>query len=166
MEDPFKSKEGPFEWLVMPFQLTNAPATFMRLINDILWPFTNTFVVVYLDNILIFRRSWQEHSQHIWQVIQTLRQHKLCANLEKQTFGMSQVQYRGCVIDEKGLHVDLAKIQVIQVLLALSTLTKLRIFLGLANFYHRFMLGFSHITWPLSQITKSGVKENFSWFES
>jgi len=98
----FKAKEGLFEWLVMPFGLTNAPATFMRLMDDILRPFTNSFVVVYLDDILIFSQS----------------------------------------------------------------LTELRSFLGLANFYRRFVLGFSHITWPLSQVTKGGAKAKFFWSES
>eukprot|EP00253_Pinus_taeda_P026106 PITA_26106 len=87
----FKAKEGLFEWLVMPFGLTNAPATFMRLMDDILQPFTNSFVVVYLDDILISSQSWEENLHHIRQVLQTLRQHKLCANLEKCTFGMTLV---------------------------------------------------------------------------
>ena len=81
-----KAKEGLLEWLVMPFGLTNAPAIFMRLMDDILRPFTNSFVVVYLDDILIFNQTWEEHVHHIQQVLQTLRQHKLCANLEKCTF--------------------------------------------------------------------------------
>jgi hypothetical protein len=67
----------------MPFGLTNAPATFMRMMDDILQPFTNTFVVVYLDDILIYSKTWDEHLQHIQQVLHTLRQHKLYANLEK-----------------------------------------------------------------------------------
>eukprot|EP00253_Pinus_taeda_P016107 PITA_16107 len=85
-----KAKEGLFEWLVMPFKLTNAPVTFLRLMDDILRPFTNSFVVVYLDDILIFSQSWEEDLHHIQQVFQTLRQHKLCSNLEKCTFGMTR----------------------------------------------------------------------------
>ena len=134
----------------MPFGLMNAPATFMRLMDDILLPFTNSFVVVYLDDILIFSQTWEEHLHHIRQVLQTLRQHKLCGNLEKCTFGMTRVQYLGYIIDEWGVHVDPTKIQVIRDWLAPTTLTELRSFLGLANFYRRFVLGFPHITQLLS----------------
>eukprot|EP00253_Pinus_taeda_P024427 PITA_24427 len=85
----FKSKEGLFEWLVMPFRLMNALATFMRMMDNILHPFTNEFVVVYSDDILIFSQSWEERLHHIRQVLQTLQQHKLFANLEKCTFGLT-----------------------------------------------------------------------------
>ena len=88
----FKAKEGLFEWLVMPFKLTNDPETFMRLMDENLRPFTNSFMVVYLDDILTFTHSWEEHIHHILQVPQTLWKHKLCANLEKCTFGMNQLQ--------------------------------------------------------------------------
>eukprot|EP00253_Pinus_taeda_P036442 PITA_36442 len=125
----FKSKEGLFEWLVMSFGLTNTFATFMRLMDDILQPFTNAFEVVYLDDILIFSQSWEEHLHHIRQ----------------------------------GVHVDPFKIQVIQDWPAPTTLTELCSFLGLSNFYHRFVLGFSHITWPLSQVTNGRVKAKFFW---
>jgi hypothetical protein len=147
----------------MPFGLTNAPTTFMRLMDDVLRPFTNSFVVVYLDDILIFNRTWEEHMRHIQQVLSTLRQHKLYANLEKCSFGMNRVQYLGYIVDEHGVHVDPAKIQVIRDWPAPTTLTELQSFLGLANFYRRFVLGFSHIAWALSQVTKGGGRAKFVW---
>jgi hypothetical protein len=150
----------------MRFGLTNAPTNFMRMMDDMLQPFTNSFVVVYLDDILIFNKSWEEHLQHIQQVLHTLRQHKLCANLEKCSFGINKVQYVGYIVDEHGVHVDLAKIQVIRDWPALSTLTELESFLGLANFYRRFLLAFSCIAWALSQVTWDGGKTKFMWCQS
>ena len=110
--------------------------------------------MLYLDDILIFIQTWEDYLHHIQQVLHTLRQHKMCANLEKCTFGMTQVQYMGYIIDERGVHVDPTKIQVIRDWLAPTTLTELHKFLGLANLYYRFVLGLFHITWPLSQVTK------------
>jgi hypothetical protein len=147
----------------MPFELTNAPTSLMRLMDDVLRPFTNSFVVVYLDDILIFNRTWEEHMRHIQQVLSTLRQHKLYANLEKCSFSMNKVRYLGYIVDEHGVHVDPAKIQVIYDWPAPTTLTELRSFLGLANFYQRFVFIFSHIAWALSHVTKGGGKEKFVW---
>jgi hypothetical protein len=121
---------------------------------------------VYLDDILIYNKTWAEHLQHIQQVLHTLRQHKLYANLEKCSFGMDRVHYLGYIIDQHGVHVDPTKIQVIRDWPAPTTLTELQSFLGLANFYHRFMLGFSHIAWALSQVTRGGGKEKFVWGRS
>ena len=98
-------------------------------------------MVFYLDDILIFIQSCEDHLRHIRHVLQILCQHKLCANLEKYTFGLMQVQYLGYIIDEKGVHVDPSKIQVIRDWLAPSTLTELHNFLVLGNFYGRFMIG-------------------------
>jgi hypothetical protein len=114
---------------------------------------------VYLDDILIYNKTWEEHLQHIQQVLHTLRQHKLYENLEKCSFGMDNVHYLGYIVDQHGVHVDPTKIQVICDWPAPTTLTELQSFLGLANFYRRFMLGFSHITWALSQVTRGGGKE-------
>jgi len=90
----------------------------------------------------------------------------MCANLEKCTFDLTQFQYLGYIIDEKGVHVDPSKIQVIRDWQAPTTLIELCNFLGLANFYHRFMLGFPHITLPLIQVLKGGAKEKFLWSET
>jgi hypothetical protein len=140
--------------MVAAFFLTNAPTTFMRMMDDILQLFTNSFLVVYLDDILIFIRSWEENLQHIHQVLSILQQHKLNVNLEKFSFGMQRIQHLGYIMDEHGVHVDPSKIQFIRDWPTLTTLTKLCNLLGLANFYRRFMLGFSHIDWPLSKVNK------------
>jgi hypothetical protein len=131
--------------------------------DDVLRPFTDYFVMVYLYDILIFNRTWEEHMRHIQQVLSTLQQHKLYANLEKCSFGMNKVQYLGYIVDEYGVHFNPTNIQVICVCTALTTLTKLWSFLGLAKFYRRFVLGFSHIAWALCHVTKGGGKETFVW---
>jgi hypothetical protein len=159
----FKSKEGLFEWLVIPFGLTNAPDAFMQMMDDILRPFTKSFVVVYLDDLQIFIKTWEDHLEHIQQVLGTLWQHKLYANLEKCSFGMKTIQYFGYIMDEKGVHVDLSKIQVIHDLPTPKTMTEIHNFFGLAKFYRWFVLGFSHITWSLVQVIKDGTTNNVSW---
>ena len=93
--------------------------------DDILWPFNNTFVVVYLDDILIYNKTWAEHLQDIQQVLHTLWQHKLYASLEKCSFSMERVHYLGYIIDQHGVHVDPAKIHVICDWPAPTTLTEL-----------------------------------------
>ena len=108
------------------------------------------FVVVYLDDILFFIKIWEEHLQHVEQILSALQDHGLYANNEKCYFGMKSINYLGYVIDSKGVHVDPKKIQVIKDWLAPRNLTELCSFLGLANFYRRFFFGFSHLSWPLN----------------
>ena len=114
----------------------------------------------------MYNRTWEEHLQHIQQVLNTLCQHKLYANLEKCSFGMDQIQYLRYIVDSNGVHLDLTKIQVIRDWPTPKTLTELHNFLGLANFYRRFVLGFSHIAWSLSQVNTGGSKAMFVWAKS
>jgi hypothetical protein len=113
----------------MPFGLKISPTTFMRLMDDILWPSTNSFVVVHMDDILTFNKNWVEHLHHNQQVLHTLLQHKLYANLEKCSFGMNNVQYLRYIIAEHGVHVYPNNIQVIHDWSSLTTLTELQSFL-------------------------------------
>jgi hypothetical protein len=104
--------------------------------------------------------------QHIQLVLHTLQQHQLYANLEKSSFGMEMVHYLGYIVYHHGVHVDQDKIQVICDSETPTTLIEIWSFLGIANFYHRFVLGFSNIAWALSQVTKGGGKEKFVWGRS
>jgi len=102
----FKTKEGLYEWRVMPFGLTGAPSTFMRLINTVLKSLIGNCVVVYLDDILVYNRSWPEHMQHLKQVMDTLRHEKLYVNLEKCSFGQTELKYLGFIVSSEGLKMD------------------------------------------------------------
>ena len=106
-----------------------------------------------------------EHLQHVEQVLSTLQQHKLYVNMEKCSFGMQSIQYLGYIIDTKGVHVDPIKIQIIRNWPSPKTFTELHSFLGLAKFYRRFVLNFSHISWPHNQSLRGGAQAKFQWTE-
>ena len=157
----FKTKFGLYEWLVMPFGLTNAPSTFMRLMNDVLCSFIGKFVVVYFDDILIYIKSLDEHSEHLRAVFSALREARLFANLKKCTFCTNRVAFLGYVVTPQGIEVDEAKVHAIQSWPTPSTVTQVQSFLGLTGFYRRFVKDFSTIATPLNELTKKGV--SFPW---
>ena len=156
----FKTREGLFEWLVMPFGLSNAPSTFMRIMNQALRPFIGKFVVVYFDDILIFSSSLADHAENLRQVLSVLRAEKLFAARHKCEFGVSQVLFLGYVISDKGLAVDLSKIEAVKSWPVPTTVSEVRSFHGLASFYRRFVSHFSTIMAPLTNCMKEG---KFEW---
>jgi hypothetical protein len=145
----------------MPFGLTNAPNTFMRLMNEVLRLFIGKFVVVYFDDILIYRKSLDEHIEYLRVVFCALREPLLFANLEKCTFCTDRVAFLGYVVTPQGIEVDEAKIEAIKNWSIPATLTQLQSFLGLAGFYRCFVRDFSIIAAPLNDLTKKGV--SFYW---
>jgi hypothetical protein len=164
----FKTKFGLFEWKVMPFSLTNAPTTFMRLINDIFRAHLGQFVVIYLDDILIFSWTWDTHMQHVLQVLQILQEHKLQVKEKKSYFGQTSIPHLVFMVSSEGIQPDSAHIQSLkQWLLAYST-KDLKSFLGGINFYRKFIPSFSNLTRLLQILLlhSSGPKKKLLTFLS
>jgi hypothetical protein len=141
----FKTKFGIFEWKVMPFGLTNAPTTFMRLINDIFRSHLGRFVVIYLDDILIFSRTWDTHMQHVQQVLQILHEHKLQVKEKKSYFGQTSIPYLSFVFNSEGIQPNTARIEALKQWPLPSSSKELKIFLGGINFYRKFIPSFSNL---------------------
>ena len=130
----------------MPYGLTNAPSTFMRLMNHVLRSFIGHFVVVYFDDIFIYSKSLDEHQQHLKSVLEVLRKERLFANHGKCSFGTDHVVFLGFVVGADGLRVDEQKVQAIRDWPIPTTIGEVRSFHGLAGFYRRFVQYFSTLT--------------------
>ena len=159
----FRTKHGHFEFTVMPFGLSNAPATFQRMMNDVLRPFIDDFVVVYLDDILIYSRTEEEHERHLHQVLEKLREKKLYAKRSKCEFGLEKVEYLGHTVGPEGLSMDDSKVEAILAWPVPKGVKELRSFLGLAGYYRRFIKGFAGRTAAISNLLKQTVP--WSWEE-
>ncbi|KAL0560261.1 hypothetical protein IC582_000661 [Cucumis melo] len=157
----FRSRYGHYEFIVMSFGLTNAPAVFMDLMNRVFREFLDTFVIVFIDDILIYSKTEAEHEEHLRMVLQTLRDNKLYAKFSKCEFWLKQVSFLGHVVSKAGVSVDPAKIEAVTGWTRPSTVSEVRSFLGLAGYYRRFMENFSRIATPLTQLTRKGVP--FVW---
>ncbi|KAL0561469.1 hypothetical protein IC582_001897 [Cucumis melo] len=157
----FRSKYGHYEFIVMSFGLTNAPAVFMDLMNRVFREFLDTFVIVFIDDILIYSKTEAEHEKHLRMVVQTLRDNKLYAKFLKCEFWLKQVSFLGHVVSTVGVSVDPAKIEAVTGWTRPSTVSEVRSFLGLAGYYRRFVENFSRIATPLTQLTRKGAP--FVW---
>nr|KYP40889.1 Transposon Ty3-I Gag-Pol polyprotein [Cajanus cajan] len=158
----FNTKFGLYEWLFMPFGLTSAPSTFMRLMNHVLRECIGKFVVVYFDDILIYSRSQGEHLGHLREVLLILRNYHLFANVKKFTFCVDYVVFLGFIVSKEGVRVDPEKIKVIQEWPQPKNVSEVRSFHGLASFYRRFVPNFSSIASPLNELVKKDVPFTFN----
>nr|GFB36868.1 putative reverse transcriptase domain-containing protein [Tanacetum cinerariifolium] len=157
----FKTRYGHYEFQVMPFGLTNAPAVFMDLMNRVCKPYLDKFVIVFIDDILIYSKDEKEHEEHLKAILELLKKEELYAKFSKCEFWIPKVQFLGHMIDSQGIHVDPAKIKSIKDWASPKSPTKIRQFLGLAGYYRRFIEGFSKIAKPMTKLTQKNVK--FKW---
>ncbi|GJU15541.1 putative reverse transcriptase domain-containing protein [Tanacetum coccineum] len=145
----------------MPFGLTNAPAMFMDLMNRVCKPYLDKFMIVFIDDILIYSKDKEEHGEHLKIILELLKKEQLYAKFSKCDFWLDSVQFLVHVIDNKGVHVDPAKIEAIQNWAASTTPTEVRQFLGMVGYYRRFIKGFSMISKPLTKLTQKDKK--YEW---
>ena len=157
----FRTRYGHYEYRVMPFGLTNAPATFQNLMNDVLRDFLDDFAIVYLDDILIFSRSLAEHKPHVRLVLERLRANGLFAKPEKCAFHRDEIEYLGFIISASGVKMDPKKVSAIVDWPKPSSVRDLQVFLGFANFYRRFIRGYSKIASPLTRLLRKDQEFEF-----
>jgi hypothetical protein len=148
----FRTRYGHYEFLVMPFGLTNAPATFMTLMNDIFREYLDQFVVIYLDDILIYSKTKEEHLKHVRLVLEKLKEHHLYGKMSKCEFMKTKVEYLGHYISAEGISVDQRKVDAIKSWPTPTNISELRSFLGLATYYRKFVKDFSAIATPLTAL--------------
>jgi hypothetical protein len=160
----FITKYGLFEFNVMPFGLTNASATFQRVMDKIFADLKNKFILVYLDDITIYSKTFEEHLEHLKEVFKRLQNAGLKLGKDKCCFGKQQLAFLGHIISEKGILPDPSKIDKVQNYPAPTNLTELRGFIGLASYYRRFILNFSRIVEPLNKLLKKDTP--FIWSET
>jgi len=156
----FKTKDGLFEWVVMPFGLSNASSTFMRVMTQVLREFTRKFLVVYFDDILIYSKTKEDHLNHLRLVCQTLRENILYANPKKCEFMTTRIIFLGFVVTPEGVFANPKKVKAIVEWPVPASIHDVCSFHGLATFYRRFIQGFSSIVAPITDCIK---KEGFQW---
>ena len=148
----FQTRYGHYEFLVMSFGLINTPTVFMDLMNRIFHPYLDQFVIVFIDDILIYSPNRATHEEHLHTVLQRLREKQLYAKFSKCAFWLKQMVFLGHIISAEGVHVDPQKVEAILSWERPTTVTKVRSFLSLAGYYIRFVEGFSKLTLPLSKL--------------
>ncbi|XP_073159031.1 uncharacterized protein [Henckelia pumila] len=153
----FRTRYGHFEFLVMPFGVTNAPVVFMDLMNRIFQKYVDKFVVIFIDDILIYSKNEIEHAEHLIIILQILRQEQLYAKLSKCEFWLDRVVFLGHVVSGEGISVDPSKVEAVINWPRPTSVPEIRSFMGLAGYYRRFIEGFSRIAKPITQLTQKNA---------
>ncbi|GJR53129.1 putative reverse transcriptase domain-containing protein [Tanacetum coccineum] len=151
-----------FEFTVMPFGLTNAPTVFMDLMNRVCKPYLDKFVIVFIDDILMYLKSKKEHEVHLRLVLELIKKEKLYAKFSKCEFRLQEVHFLSHVVNQNGIHVDPSKIKAEKNWKSPTTPSEIRSFLGLASYYRRFIANFSKIAKPLTLLTQKNKKYEWS----
>jgi hypothetical protein len=154
----FSTRYDLYEYLVMSFGLTNAPAHFMYLMNSMFMPEFNKFVVVFIDDILIYYENEEDHAEHLRIVLTRLREHQLYAKFSKCKFWLREVPFLGNVLSDGGIMVDPAKVQEVINWKAPISVHEVRSFLGLAGYYRRFISDFSKIAKPMTRLLQKDTR--------
>ena len=150
----FMMQYGHFEFIVMLFGLTNAPTTFMDLMHRLFQPYVDQFVVVFIDNILIYSKTEKEHEDHLRIVLHALREHQLYAKFNKCEFWLPKVKFLGYVVSASGVSVDLEKVEAVMSWERLKSVFEIRSFLGLVGYYQIFIVYFSRLVAPMTRLTR------------
>jgi hypothetical protein len=161
LKTAFSTRYGLYEFLVMYFGLTNAPAYFMHLMNSVFMPELDKFVVVFIDDILVYSKNEEEHARHLHVVLQRLREHSLYTKLSKCDFWLKEIKFLGHTISQEGIAVDPDKVQEVMNWKPPMTVRQIRSFLGLSGYYRRFIPDFSRIAKPITELLKKEAK--FVW---
>jgi hypothetical protein len=164
LKTAFVTRYGQYEFTVMSFGLTNAPAYFMNLMNKVFMEVLDKFVVVFIDDILIYSKSVEEHKQHLRVVLEKLGAHKLYAKFSKCEFWLEEVTFLGHILTTEGVAVEPEKVEAVSNWQQPTNVSEIRSFLGLAGYYRRFIEGFSEIARPIAELLKKEKK--FTWTES
>src|SRR3989337_1601971 len=159
----FTIRYGLYEYTVMSFGMTNAPAYFMSMMNKVFMEFLDKFVVVFIDDILVYSKNEEEHKEHLRLVLEKLREHQLYAKFSKCEFWLKEVGFLGHVISGEGIAVDPTKVQSVTEWSAPTSVGEVRSFLGLTGYYQRFIENFSKIAKPMTEMLKKDTK--FKWTE-
>jgi len=157
----FTTRYGLYEYLVMSFGLTNAPAHFMYLMNSVFMPELDKFVVVFIDDILIYSKTKKEHAKHLRIVLTRLRDHQLYAKFSKCEFWLDKVHFLGHVLAVEGVAVDPGKVEDVLNWKPPTTVHEVHSFLGMAGYYRRFILDFSRVAKPITALLMNQTK--FVW---